>query len=111
MPVYEYKCSSCGKTHEVIQKHSDKPVSVCPYCGGKVKKLISNTSFVLKGTGWYKTDYASSDSGKTMNAAKNAVKEEAGIKSEPKGESTSESKDNKKSEAKSEAKTETASNS
>ncbi len=59
MPIYEYGCTKCGKTHEIMQKFSDAPLSVCPDCGGEVKKLISNTSFVLKGTGWYATDYAS----------------------------------------------------
>ena len=58
MPVYEYKCSGCEKVFEVVQKFSDEPLKVCPGCGGKLGKLISNTSFVLKGTGWYLTDYA-----------------------------------------------------
>jgi len=59
MPIYEYGCTKCGKTHEIMQKFSDAPLSKCPDCGGKVRKMISNTSFVLKGTGWYATDYAS----------------------------------------------------
>lgn len=58
MPIYEYKCTKCGKEFEVIQKFSDKPVKKCPDCSGKVEKLISQSSFVLKGTGWYQTDYA-----------------------------------------------------
>jgi putative FmdB family regulatory protein len=58
MPIYEYGCMKCGKTHEIMQKFSDAPVALCPNCGGEVKKLISNSSFVLKGTGWYATDYA-----------------------------------------------------
>ena len=56
MPIYEYKCQKCG-TFEVTQKITGKPLSRCPACKGKVKKLISNTSFQLKGTGWYVTDY------------------------------------------------------
>jgi len=59
MPIYEYKCTKCGKEFEVIQKFSDKPVSKCIHCSGKVEKLISQSSFHLKGTGWYATDYAS----------------------------------------------------
>ena len=59
MPIYEYECIVCGKQHEIMQKHNDTPVTECPGCGGTMRKLISNTSFVLKGTGWYKTDYAS----------------------------------------------------
>ena len=58
MPIYEYKCESCKKQHEIMQKITEKPLSICPSCGGKMKKMISNTSFVLKGSGWYATDYA-----------------------------------------------------
>ena len=57
MPIYEYDCQKCG-TFETTQKITDKPLAKCPTCKGKVKKLISNTSFQLKGTGWYVTDYA-----------------------------------------------------
>ena len=59
MPIYEYGCTKCGKHHEVMQKITEKPLTKCPDCGGTLKKKISNTSFVLKGTGWYVTDYAS----------------------------------------------------
>ena len=59
MPIYEYHCSSCGKDFEVIQKFSDKPVKKCIHCAGKVEKIISQSSFHLKGSGWYATDYAS----------------------------------------------------
>jgi len=58
MPVYEYECTKCGKTEEVIQKFSDKPLTRCRHCAGKLHKLISQSSFHLKGTGWYVTDYA-----------------------------------------------------
>ncbi len=58
MPIYEYKCEQCGKEHEVMQKMTEKPLTICQSCGGRLKKLISNTSFVLKGSGWYVTDYA-----------------------------------------------------
>ena len=57
MPIYEYQCQKCG-TFETTQKITDKPLAKCPTCKGKVRKLISNTSFQLKGTGWYITDYA-----------------------------------------------------
>jgi len=59
MPIYEYECLSCGEIHEVVQRFSDEPLTICPDCNGRLKKIISNTSFILKGTGWYKTDYAS----------------------------------------------------
>ncbi len=58
MPIYEYLCKECNKKHEVIQKISDEPLTVCPDCGGELKKEVSLGSFTLKGTGWYKTDYA-----------------------------------------------------
>ena len=58
MPLYEYKCDSCGKTFEVIQKFADEPLTVHSECGGKVERLLSAPAFHLKGTGWYATDYA-----------------------------------------------------
>ena len=59
MPIYEYGCEVCGHTFERLQKVSDEPVRDCPECDekGKVKKLISRSSFVLKGGGWYKDHY------------------------------------------------------
>ncbi len=58
MPTYEYRCDKCGKAFEVFQKITDDPVEKCRDCGGKVQKLVSASNFVLKGSGWYKTDYA-----------------------------------------------------
>ena len=58
MPIYEYECTNCGKIDEVLQKFSDKPLKKCRHCSGKLHKLISQSSFHLKGTGWYVTDYA-----------------------------------------------------
>ncbi len=58
MPIYEYQCDKCGKTEEAIQKFSDPPLTTCSHCTGQLHKLISQSSFHLKGTGWYVTDYA-----------------------------------------------------
>nr|HID59775.1 zinc ribbon domain-containing protein [Desulfobacterales bacterium] len=58
MPIYEYRCTKCGRIEEVLQKFSDKPLSTCKYCSGKLQKIISHSTFHLKGTGWYVTDYA-----------------------------------------------------
>ena len=58
MPIYEYRCSSCQDDFEVTQKITDAPLSECPKCQGRLEKLISHSSFVLKGSGWYMTDYA-----------------------------------------------------
>ena len=57
MPIYEYDCPKCGE-FEVTQRITDDPLKKCPTCKSKVRKLISNTSFQLKGSGWYVTDYA-----------------------------------------------------
>lgn len=58
MPIYEYVCQKCGHHLEVMQKMSDKPLTRCPECKGKLEKIISQTSFQLKGSGWYVSDYA-----------------------------------------------------
>ncbi len=58
MPLYEYKCSKCGGTFEVLQRFSDQPVATHEGCGGTVERLISPAGLHFKGTGWYVTDYA-----------------------------------------------------
>ena len=59
MPTYDYKCDKCGHTWELFQSITADPVKTCPECKKrKVRRLISQTSFVLKGSGWYVTDYA-----------------------------------------------------
>ncbi len=67
MPIYEYQCGTCGRVHEILQKMSDKPLSECPDCAGKLQKRISQCTFHLKGTGWYATDYANSSSASTSS--------------------------------------------
>ena len=69
MPIYEYRCSSCRDEFEVTQKINDSPLKECPKCQGPVEKLISHTSFVLKGSGWYQTDYARKDSKKSSDSS------------------------------------------
>jgi putative FmdB family regulatory protein len=59
MPIYEYECSKCGHQTEVWQRITDSPVTKCELCRGRMKKLISQSTFHLKGSGWYVTDYAS----------------------------------------------------
>jgi len=66
MPIYEYDCEACGKEFEREQRITDKPLRSCPHCRSRrVKRLISRTSFVLKGGGWYSELYASPKSEKT----------------------------------------------
>ena len=68
MPLYEYKCHSCGEKFEVIQKFSDTPLAVHDKCGGAVERLISPSALKFKGSGWYVTDYAGSGNGKSQSA-------------------------------------------
>jgi putative FmdB family regulatory protein len=63
MPIYEYECRKCKAHVEILQKITDKPLTKCRKCGGKLEKQWSATSFQLKGTGWYATDYAAKKSG------------------------------------------------
>jgi putative FmdB family regulatory protein len=56
MPTYEYACNSCGEHLEVVQSFSDKPLTKCPSCGGKLRKVFSPVGIVFKGSGFYKTD-------------------------------------------------------
>lgn len=78
MPIYEYRCQECQQIFEQWQKDFNDQDKTCPVCEGKSERLISNTSFVLKGSGWYVTDYAnnsqkSGDNGhKTEQAATKA---------------------------------------
>lgn len=58
MPIYEYECTQCGKIEEVLQKCSDAPLIKCIYCSGDLNKIVSHSTFHLKGSGWYVTDYA-----------------------------------------------------
>ena len=72
MPIYEYRCSSCGAQKDVMQKLSDAPLTICPECGSpSFSKQISAAGFQLKGSGWYATDFKSSGS-KPAEAAKTA---------------------------------------
>ncbi|MCF8044884.1 MAG: zinc ribbon domain-containing protein [Desulfarculaceae bacterium] len=60
MPVYEYECTECGEVEEALQKISEPQLKECPRCKGRLKKLISQSTFHLKGSGWYVTDYGGS---------------------------------------------------
>ncbi len=100
MPIYEYHCDKCGD-FEATQRITDKPLGRCPTCKGKVKKLISNTSFQLKGTGWYITDYARKDksAGKSENGS--VSKSESTSSSETKSEAKEKPAEKKESKSKS----------
>jgi putative FmdB family regulatory protein len=70
MPIYEYECTKCGKLTEAWQKFSDPPLTECNLCSGKLKKVMSQNSFHLKGSGWYVTDYASGHHGSAPSKEK-----------------------------------------
>lgn len=86
MPIYEYECRKCKAHQEVMQKISDKPLTKCLKCGGQLEKQWSNTSFQLKGSGWYVTDYASkkSDGASATNADESKQSVDASEKSDGK---------------------------
>ena len=97
MPIYEYRCSTCGFQDEYLQKVSEPPLTVCPSCGKKkFEKLLSAPGFQLKGSGWYATDFKSGSKPAAKADAKGDAKGDA--KSEPKAESKSEAKPEAKAE-------------
>ena len=95
MPIYEYRCEKCGD-FEVTQRITEDPLKKCPTCKRKVRKLISNTSFQLKGSGWYITDYGRG------GAAKGGAKESGGGEASASSDSGTggESKSEKKPDSK-----------
>jgi putative FmdB family regulatory protein len=94
MPIYEYVCEKCGNHIELLQKVGDAPPQKCTKCKkGKMEKIFSRTSFQLKGSGWYASDYA-----KSPASSKGETKSES--KTETKAEKAPESKTEKKSEGK-----------
>ena len=110
MPIYEYECEKCGHHMEAIQKISDPPVSECEVCNSGVKKLISQSTFHLKGTGWYVTDYASKSPGVSAAAkgdssesvkseGSSSEKSEAKVSAASSGNSTSDSTSKKSTSA------------
>lgn len=70
MPTYAYRCEKCGVEFERVQKFTDKPLSRCPECTGKVRRVPQATGVVFKGSGWYVTDSKSSSSTVTKSAGK-----------------------------------------
>jgi putative FmdB family regulatory protein len=96
MPFYEYECSKCGCHTEILQRISDLPLTKCEHCNGKMKKIMSQSTFHLKGSGWYVTDYASKsggNDGKTGSLTEPApAKEAKSPDDKPKKKASSDSK-------------------
>jgi putative FmdB family regulatory protein len=83
MPIYEYECGSCGGRFEVSRKFSDPAVTVCGLCNAtNVRKVLSTPAFVLKGGGWYATDYPSADRKQGSEADKPAADTKQGSEAE-----------------------------
>jgi len=70
VPTYQYTCTECGEPLEMVQKFSDEPLTVCPACGGRLRKVFSPVGIVFKGSGFYRTD-----SRKSATAAAPATKD------------------------------------
>src|SRR5512144_2302841 len=98
MPIYEYRCEKCGE-FEYSQRITDPALQRCPTCKRKVRRLISNTSFQLKGSGWYVTDYARAGGGKDKKSGTSEAKGEAASGG---GESSGKSESSKSEGGKSE---------
>ena len=120
MPIYAYKCDSCGFAKDVLQKLSDAPLALCPSCGvASFKKQLTAAGFLLKGSGWYATDFK--DSGKKPVPTSGEGKPDAAgdsltegtteakteSKSDAKNEGKSDGKSDSKGDSKSDSKTET----
>lgn len=93
MPIYEYECRQCGKIEEVIQRFSDAPLTTCKNCSGRLSKLVSHSSFHLKGGGWFTDGYGTKSKGEgtTENTAvKEAVASSGAEKSGDSGVKASE---------------------
>jgi putative FmdB family regulatory protein len=91
MPIYEYKCNKCGVV-EVMQRITEAPLRKCPNCKSKVERMVSRSSFVLKGTGWYATDYANKSKDHAPASEDGASSSNGAAKSESKAESKSDAK-------------------
>ncbi len=109
MPIYEYACKKCGD-FEITQRITEPALKKCPTCGAKVSKLISQSAFHLKGTGWYVTDFKNGKPPKdseNSSDSKDSSDDSKEAKGASKNASKSESKSDTKAQTKSESKSET----
>jgi putative FmdB family regulatory protein len=101
MPIYEYRCTSCGHQQEFLQKVSDAPITVCTQCGKPTfSKMVTAAGFQLKGSGWYATDFKNSGAKPKTSTAAAASDTKSGAKSEAASDTKGEAKSDTKSEAK-----------
>jgi len=102
MPTYQYVCTECGEPLEVVQKFSDDPLTVCPACQGRLRKVFSPVGVVFKGSGFYKTDSrsastASSPAKSDSKSSETKTDSKSSAKSETKSESSPSASDSKSS--------------
>ncbi len=88
MPIYEYECTKCGRTTEAMQRFSDAPLTQCEDCQGELRKLISMSTFHLKGSGWYTTDYAGKNQSTTTSGSTSTTEAAKSDKSEKKADTS-----------------------
>lgn len=91
MPLYEYKCVKCGERVEIIQRVADPPYAHCPKCSGDMQKQISSPAIQFKGSGFYKTDYATKKSSSDGSTAGKSTETKSDTKSDTKSETKSDS--------------------
>jgi putative FmdB family regulatory protein len=89
MPIYEYECTACSQITEAVQRFSDPPLSECAHCRGQMRKVISKSTFHLKGSGWYVTDY----SGKNQSASADSSSSPSTTSDSPSEPAKTETKD------------------
>jgi putative FmdB family regulatory protein len=99
MPIYEYECPKCCNVFEVFQRMTEDPLTSCPDCSGPVKKLVSRSSFQLKGGGWYADGYTCKPSNGNGSKDKKDKKPETSTKKESTPSSTSDSSAGSKDKA------------
>ncbi len=100
MPIYEYICTECGDQFDAIQGFSDKPLRKCKKCSGKLRKLVSECSFHLKGTGWYVTDYGKKNKTNEKAAHDKKTEETKPAKDKPKSDTKETKSDKTKTDTK-----------
>ena len=88
MPTYQYTCTECGEPLETVQKFSDEPLTVCPACGGRLRKVFSPVGIVFKGSGFYRTDSRNGSSA-SAPAAKDKASSDSSSSSASESSSTS----------------------
>jgi putative FmdB family regulatory protein len=103
MPTYEYVCTKCGEGLEAVQSFSDPPLTKCPACKGKLRKVFSAAGIVFKGSGFYKTDSRSGSKSSSSSSSTSDTKSTADSSSSSSGDSSSASSSSKSDAGKSES--------